>query len=274
MESPFVLSLSKQVFDIRRTKMKWDLDGKSAVVTGAGGGIGRAVALRLAQSGAGVGVVDLDASKAEATSAEIQKLGVKALGLSADVSNSAKVAEVVARAKKDLGPIDYLVNIAGFHERVPVTEITDEHWHRMVNVHLSGTFYFCRAVLPDMIARRFGRIVNMSSLHGFGKVPFAAHYSAAKAGIAGLTKALAVEVAPHGVLVNGVAPGPVDTALWRDGLTGKDLEARIAKRIQAIPLGRLGLPDELADTILFFLSKANSHITGQILHFNGGEYMS
>jgi 3-oxoacyl-[acyl-carrier protein] reductase len=253
--------------------MKWDLEGKAAIVTGAGSGIGRAVALRLAEGGAGVGIVDLDASRAETTSAEIQKHGVKAIGLAADVSDSARVAEAVARARKRLGAIDYLVNIAGFHERVPAQEITDERWHRMIDTHLSGTFYFCRAVLPDMMARRFGRIVNMSSLHGFGKVPGAAHYSAAKAGIAGLTKALAVEVAPHGVLVNAVAPGPVDTALWRDGLTGKELEARIAKRIQAIPLGRLGLPDEVADTILFFLSRANSHITGQVVHFNGGELM-
>jgi 3-oxoacyl-[acyl-carrier protein] reductase len=124
-----------------------------------------------------------------------------------------------------------------------------------------------------MFERRFGRIVNMSSLHAFGKVPFAAHYSAAKAGIAGLTKALAVEVAPHGILVNAVAPGPIDTALWRDGLMGSELQARIAKRVQAIPLGRLGEPGEVAETIMFLLSRANSHITGQVIGFNGGEYM-
>ena len=163
--------------------------------------------------------------------------------------------------------------IAGFHERLPVQEITDSQWQRMLTVHLSGTFYFCRAVLPGMIARRFGRIVNMSSLHAFGRVPGAAHYSAAKAGIAGFTKALAVEVAPHGILVNAVAPGPIDTALWRDGMMGKELEARIAKRVQAIPLGRLGQPDEVAETILFLLSRANSHTTGQIISINGGELM-
>ena len=143
----------------------------------------------------------------------------------------------------------------------------------MINVHLSGAFYYCRAVLPEMIARRFGRIVNMSSLHAFGKVPFAAHYSTAKAGIAGLTKALAVEVAPHSILVNTVAPGPIDTPLWRDGLTGNELKARIARRIQAIPLGRLGQPNEVAETILFLLSRANSHTTGQIISNNGGELM-
>src|SRR5713226_866950 len=109
--------------------MKWDLEGKAAIVTGAGSGIGRAVALRLAQGGAGVGVVDLDGSRAEAASAEIQKLGVKAIGFAADVSDSARVVQVVARARETLGPIDYLVNIAGFHERVPAQEITDERWH-------------------------------------------------------------------------------------------------------------------------------------------------
>ena len=254
--------------------MQWDIEGRSAIVTGAGSGIGRAVALRLGQYGVAVGIVDLDASRAEATSQEIQKLGGKALALAADVADSARVAEVVAHARETLGSIDYLVNIGGFHQRIPIQEITDSHWHRMLDVHLSGTFYFCRAVLPGMIARRFGRIVNMSSLHAFGKVPFAAHYSAAKAGIAGLTKALAVEVAPHSILVNAVAPGPIDTPLWRDGLTGSELDARIAKRIQAIPLGRLGQADEVAETILFLLSRANSHITGQVIGFNGGELMA
>jgi NAD(P)-dependent dehydrogenase (short-subunit alcohol dehydrogenase family) len=254
--------------------MRWDLEGKSAIVTGGGSGIARAVALGLGKNGVAVGVVDLDRSSAEETSHEIQKVGGKAIGLSADVADPARVAEAVSRARETLGPIDYLVNIAGFHKRVPIQKITDDQWQRMLNVHLSGTFYFCRAVLPEMIERRFGRIVNMSSLHAFGKVPFAAHYSAAKAGIAGLTKALAVEVAPHGILINAVAPGPIDTALWRDGLTGSELEARIAKRIQAIPLGRLGQPEEVAETILFLLSRANSHITGQVIGFNGGELMA
>lgn len=253
--------------------MQWDLEGKGAIVTGAGSGIGRAVALRLGQNGVAVGIVDLDASRAEASRREIEKSGGKAIALCADVADPVGVANTVARAREAFGSIDYLVNIGGFHERVPVQEITDGRWQRMINVHLSGTFYFCRAVLPEMIARRFGRIVNMSSLHAFGKVPFAAHYSAAKAGIAGLTKALATEVAPHGILINAMAPGPIDTPLWRDGLTGKELEARIAKRIQAIPLGKLGQPDEVAETILFLLSRANSHITGQVVGFNGGELM-
>ncbi len=253
--------------------MQWDFDRKSALVTGAGSGIGRAVALHLGQNGVAVGVVDLDAARAEATSGEIERAGGNAVALCADVADSARVVDAVTRARAALGPIDYLVNIGGFHERVPIQEITDNHWQRMLNVHLSGTFYFCRAVLPEMIARRFGRIVNMSSLHAFGRVPGAAHYSAAKAGIAGFTKALAIEVAPHGILVNAVAPGPIDTALWRDGLTGNELEARIAKRVQAIPLGRLGRPDEVAETILFLLSRANSHTTGQVISINGGELM-
>ena len=253
--------------------MQWDFEGKSAIVTGAGSGIGRTVALSLGQNGVAVGVVDLDASRAEASSQEIKKLGGRAVGLCADVADPARVSEAVARARETLGPIVYLVNIGGFHERRPIQEITDSHWHRMLNVHLSGTFYFCRAVMPEMIARRFGRIVNMSSLHAFGRVPLSAHYSAAKAGIAGLTKALAAEVAPHAILINAVAPGPIDTPLWRAGLTGSALEARIAERLQAIPLGRLGQPDEVAATILFLLSRANSYITGQIISINGGELM-
>jgi NAD(P)-dependent dehydrogenase (short-subunit alcohol dehydrogenase family) len=253
--------------------MQWEFDGKSAIVTGAGSGIGRAVAFGLAQNGVAVGIVDLDAARAEASSQEIRKRAGKAMPLCADVADAARVSEAVTRARETLGPIGYLVNIGGFHERVPAQEITDTQWQRMINVHLSGTFYFCRAVLPDMIGRRFGRIVNMSSLHGFGRVPGAAHYSAAKAGIAGFTKALAIEVAPHGILVNAVAPGPIDTPLWRDGMTGDELETRIAKRLQAIPLGRLGRPEEVAETIFFLLSRANAHTTGQIISINGGELM-
>jgi 2-hydroxycyclohexanecarboxyl-CoA dehydrogenase len=253
--------------------MQWEFDGKNAIVTGAGSGIGRAVALRLGQSGVAVAIVDLDGDRATATSKEIEKLGGKAIALQADVADSERVSQAVSRARKTLGPIDYLVNIGGFHERVPIQEMTDSHWQRMLNVHLSGTFYFCRAVVPEMIDRRFGRIVNMSSLHAFGKVPFAAHYSAAKAGIAGFTKALSTEVAPHGILINALAPGPINTPLWRDGLTGSELDARIAKRLQAIPLNRLGQPEEVADTILFLLSRANSHITGQVISINGGELM-
>lgn len=253
--------------------MKWDLDGKVGLVTGGGSGIGQEVALRLAGEGVAVALVDLDASRAEATAAVIEKAGGHARALCADVSDSLQVSEAVARARELLGPIDYLVNIAGFHQRAAIHDITDSQWHRMLNVHLSGTFYCCRSIVPDMISRRSGRIVNMSSVHASGRVPFGAHYSAAKAGIVGLTKALAQEVAPQGILVNAVSPGPIDTPLWREGLSETELEARKARRTPVIPLGRIGQPREVADVIVFLLSPASSHITGQVININGGEVM-
>ncbi len=254
--------------------MDWDLEGKTAFVTGAGSGIGKEVALGLALQGVAVAVADLDMSRAQATSVQIEKSGGRAQALEVDVSNPAQVATAVATTQAELGPLDYLVNIAGFNHWAAVQDISDADWARMLNVHLSGTFYCCRAVLSEMITRRFGRIVNMSSLHALRGQALAAHYSAVKGGIIGFTKALAREVASYGILVNAVAPGPINTPMWRGSLQGTELEAQIAQRVQVIPLGRLGEAREIADVILFLLSPASSYITGQVITADGGELMA
>lgn len=254
--------------------MIWDLEGKTALVTGAGSGIGKEVALCLASQGVAVTVADLDMPKAKATSAQIEGSGGRAWAIEVDVSDSAQVATAVATAQAKFGPSDYLVNIAGFTQWAAVQDISDADWERMLNVHLSGTFYCCRAVIPDMIARRFGRIVNMSSLHALRGQALASHYSAVKGGIMGFTKALAREVASNGILVNAVAPGPIDTPLWRGSLQGAELEAQIARRVEVIALGRLGEAREVADVILFLLSPASSYITGQVITIDGGELMA
>ena len=253
--------------------MRWDLPGETALVTGAGSGIGQAVALTLAQQGVRVAAADLDRARADSTVAQIRQAGQSAVPLVMDVSESAQVARGVAEALAALGFLDYLVNVAGFFHEARVQDLSDGEWGRMLAVHLNGTFYCCRAVLPGMLERRSGTIVNISSIHALRGQANAAHYAAAKAGIIGFTKSLAREVAPDGIRVNAVAPGPIDTPLWRGGLTGPELEARKSQRATVIPLGRLGEPGEVADAVLFLLSPASSYSTGQVINVNGGELM-
>ncbi len=250
--------------------MRWDLEGKTALVTGAGSGIGQAVALELAAQGVKVAVADIDPARARAT---VQKIGQSGTPVTMDVSDSAQVARGVAEARAALGPLEYLVNVAGIFQERRAHEISDAEWARMLAVHLNGTFYCCRAVVPGMIERRSGAIVNITSLHALRGQANAAHYSAAKAGIIGFTKSLAREVAPH-VRVNAVAPGPIDTPLWRAGGSGAELEARRTQRAGIIPLGRLGEPAEVAAAVLFLLSPASSYATGQVISVNGGEIMA
>jgi len=250
--------------------MRWDLTGKTALVTGAGSGIGQAVALEIAAQGVKVAVADVDPVRARAT---VAKIGQSAVPVTMDVSDSSQVTRAMAEARAALGSVDYLVNIAGIFQEARAQEITDADWMRMISVHLNGTFYCCRAVLAGMIERRFGVIVNMSSLHALRGQANAAHYSAAKAGIAGFTKAVAREVAEYGIRVNAVAPGPIDTPLWRAGMSGPALEARRVERVKVIPLGRLGEAEEVAHTILFLLSPASRYVTGQVIGVNGGELM-
>jgi NAD(P)-dependent dehydrogenase (short-subunit alcohol dehydrogenase family) len=254
--------------------VRWDLTGKSALITGAGSGIGQAVALELARQGVNVAVADVDGAAAEATAERAREAGAKTVPVGMDVSRSAEVKRGVAAAEAALGPLAYLVNVAGIFEERPAIEISDEQWTRMLAVHLDGTFYCCRAVVPGMSARGIGAIVNISSLHALRGQPNAAHYSAAKAGIIGFTKTLAREVAARGVRVNAVAPGPIDTPLWRAGAAGPALEARRRDRARVIPLGRLGEPAEVADVVLFLLSPASRYTTGQVLSVNGGELMT
>jgi 2-hydroxycyclohexanecarboxyl-CoA dehydrogenase len=257
--------------------LRWDLAGSTALITGAGGGLGQAVALHLGQQGVAVAAVDQDAVSAARTLAEVERSGARGLALQADVGDPRQVTAAVARAREGLGPIDYLVNIAGYFEAAPVQEITDDQWERMLDVHLGGTFRCCRAVVPEMIERRFGRIVNVASVQaygaGFGYLPPSTHYAAAKAGIIGFTRALAREVGPHGITVNAVAPTATDTPMWRADTPASEREARRVERARLIPLGRIGQPADVAAAILFLLSPAGSFTTGHVVNLTGGELM-
>ena len=250
------------------------MEGRVAFVTGGGSGMGRETARLLAEAGARVTVCDRDGDAARETVEIVERAGGTARVDEVDVSDSGAVNRAVAAAADALGPIDALVNIAGIYRIAAVEDIADEDWARMFAVHVNGTFYTCRAVLPGMIAARSGAIVNMSSLHAVRGQANAAHYAAAKGAIIGLTKSIAREKGPLGIRANAVAPGPIDTPLWRGAVPPDEIDAVMAKRSEVIPMGRLGAPAEVAQTIVHLLGPAASYITGQVVTIDGGESMA
>ena len=241
------------------------LTGKVALVTGSGRNIGRATVLELAGRGADV-VVNARANRAEAEAVarEAQGLGVKAIAFVADVADQAQVARMVSEAVAHLGPIDILVNNAGLRKVASIVELSVEEWREVVGVNMDGPFYLCKAVVPGMIERGWGRIINVSGLSAFKGRADWAHVCASKMGALGLTRGLAVELAPHGILVNHIVPGAFDTS--REGPQTLTSPQRAA----GIPLGRLGLPEEIAKACAFLASDEASFISGQTIHVNGG----
>lgn len=237
----------------------------TAIVTGAGSGIGQAIALRLASDGYNVVVNDFRAEAAAVTAAQI---GAKSVYIGGDVSNEADVSAIVALAKAKFGPVTHLINCAGHVHQSRFTDLSVADFDRMIAVHLRGTFLCTHAVLADMLARGAGVIVNIASQLGqIGGVELV-HYSAAKAGIIGLTKALAREVSAQGVRVNAVAPGPINTPLVRS-LSQDWQRAKAAE----LPLGRFGEPDEVAGAVAFLCSPQSALFVGQTLGPNSGDVM-
>ncbi|MEQ6249516.1 SDR family NAD(P)-dependent oxidoreductase [Sulfitobacter sp. HNIBRBA3233] len=234
-----------------------------ALVTGAGSGIGQAIARRLAADGYAVAVGDFDADAARATAEEIGGLAIHA-----DVSDKDAVADMVATCTDKLGAPTHLINNAGHVHQARFTDLTADDFDRMIAVHLRGTFLCAHAVLPAMLANGKGCIINMASQLGqIGGIELV-HYSAAKAGIIGLTKALAREVSTQGVRVNAIAPGPINTPLVR----ALSDDWRAAKSAE-LPLGRFGEPEDVADTAAFLCSDAAKIYVGQTLSPNSGDVM-
>jgi 3-oxoacyl-[acyl-carrier protein] reductase len=239
-----------------------------AIVTGAGSGIGRATALHLARDGFAVVVNDLHAERAVQVSAEIVAAGGRATPIAGDVSDEADVAAIADGARKKFGAVTLLVNNAGIVHQALFVDLTPADWDRMFAVHVRGTFLCTRAVLPEMLARRSGAIVNVASQLGqIGGIELV-HYSAAKAAIIGMTKSLAREVSKQGVRVNAVAPGPITTPLTLS-LSEDWRRAKAA----GLPLGRFGEPEEVAAAIAFLASDAASLFVGQTLGPNSGDVM-
>jgi NAD(P)-dependent dehydrogenase (short-subunit alcohol dehydrogenase family) len=245
-----------------------------AFITGAGGGIGGATAERLAENGVHVAVADLDAGLAEAVADRIVSAGGTAQALTLDVTDSGQVAASVTAAEAALGPIDYLVNTAGIFQWANAEDISDADFESMFRVHVFGMHAVTRAVLTGMQARKAGAIVNVTSIHAIRGQSLTAHYSAAKGAILAYTKSLAREKSPLGIRVNAVAPGPIDTPLWRGELAEDEIAEKMAQRSTVIPMDRLGTADEVAAGIVFLLSPGASYLTGHIMTIDGGEVMN
>ncbi len=243
------------------------LKGKTAVVTGSGRGIGREVALSLAREGANVVVVSRNQKEIESVAKEIKALKVKALCVKTDVSSFKDVNLLVEKTMKEFGRIDILVNNAGIFESSLLSQMTEEQWDRMISVDLKGVFNCTRAVINHMIKQKYGKIVNISSIAGTALgFPGSTHYSSSKAGIIGFTQSLAMEVAQHGINVNSIAPGVIKTSMVMNALSEKELEV-FSKHI---PVGRIGKPEDIANTALFLASDDSAYITGQTITVDGG----
>ena len=241
-----------------------DLKGKVALVTGAGRGIGKEIALNLARAGADVVVTDVADSVFE-TAKEIETLNVAALAIKCDVSNLEEVQNTQKQVLEKFEKIDILINNAGIYPQKPFLEMTAADWCTVMRINLFGTFYFTKAFVSGMVERKYGKIVNLSSISGpVVAFPNLVHYSSTKAAIAGFTKALALEMAPYGININAVAPGPVDVS----GIQAD--EAMLAQVLRAIPLKRMGKPADIANLVAFLVSDEASFITGQTIVSDGG----
>lgn len=247
------------------------MEGRVAVVTGASSGIGRACALALAEEGAAVALVALPGSSLDEAAEACRAVGASVVGVGADVRHSADVDRAFAAAVEELGPVDAVFNNAGISMVVSITETTDEQWERLVGTNLSGNFYVARAAARAMVPRRRGAIVNTASeLALIGEAGYAA-YTATKGGILSMTRALAAELAPHGVRVNAVCPGATDTPLLRAEYdTAPDPGAARAEGEGSIALGRLGQPEDIARVVVFLLSDEAAYVTGSHYVVDGG----
>ncbi len=245
--------------------MSRELEGQIALVTGAGQGIGRAIAVALSQRGAQLALCDLNQASLDETALLLQ---TEVLTTSVDVSRAAAVSAWVKGAAQRFGQIDILVNNAGIFPRKPFMEMSEDDWDGVLDVNLKGAFLCARYVAPYMSTAAGGSIVNLSSSAAFEGTVRGAHYASSKAGLLGLTRALALELAPHRINVNAVAPGMTDTAQPRYGLT----EEQIADRARAIPLGRIGRPEEVGALVAWLCGPDAAYITGQTFHINGGAY--
>lgn len=248
-------------------------DGRVSLITGAGSGMGQAYAQVLSESGCDIVINDVNVEAAQETANIVEGNGRRAVVEIADVMSSAAVNDMVARAIERFGKIDILFNNAGFGQQIPLEQITDEDWDRILRIHLNATFYCTRAVVPHMKAQRYGKIVNISSMWGMVGAETALHYCTAKAGVLGFTKALARQLAPWNINVNAIAPGGVLTPapMKARGLTKEQWLEVVKEKIERVPLNRWAEPIEIGYLGAFLVSDEASFITGQVVSPNGGE---
>jgi 2-hydroxycyclohexanecarboxyl-CoA dehydrogenase len=244
---------------------------RAAVVTGGGSGMGRAIVHRLARDGFAVAIVDLNPTAAKAVADEVEAEGNVAMAVGdVDVSDRSQVDDAIRRVREALGPVLVLVNNAGITANDRFLSIPDELWNRIMAVNLNGPFYCTQAVLPDMIEARWGRIVNISSSSAQGGQPFMVHYVSSKAGLIGMTKALALEFGPKGITVNTIPPGFIDTPMLRGSEAEGLLGGSVDEHAQKTPVRRAGRPEDIAAACAFLVSDEAGYITGQVIGVNGG----
>jgi NAD(P)-dependent dehydrogenase (short-subunit alcohol dehydrogenase family) len=249
-----------------RKQMK--LLNKTAVITGAGSGIGRAIALRFAAEGARIVIAELNEANGKETARAIQSQGGEAMAITTDVGNSASVTQLFQTIDAQGWGVDILVNNAGQGGTLtPIHQLTDDAWQEMLATHLNGTFYCSREALNRMMPNKTGAIINIASVAGLAGMPMGVSYSAAKAGIIGFTKAAGKEVARFGIRINAIAPGWVETPIL-DHLPDKLRDAMT----EMVPLGRIGQPEEIGSLALFLASDESSYVIGQVISPNGGGY--
>ena len=245
------------------------LQGHVALVTGGTRGIGRGIALHIAREGAAVGIVGRSKNRnADEVVKEITDMDVQGFAVRADVSVKEQVQSMVLQVKERLGPIDILVNNAGIYDfhYTSAWSLEEEDWDKMCSVNLKGVYLCCAAVLPDMIAARWGRIVNIASTSGISGGTSGIHYAASKGGVIALSKALSREVAAYGVTVNVVAPSKIDTDILKSAVKPEDRSDLIKK----IPVGRIGKPEDIAEAVTYFAGDEAGYVTGQTLVVSGG----
>jgi NAD(P)-dependent dehydrogenase (short-subunit alcohol dehydrogenase family) len=250
--------------------------GRVALVTGGGRGIGRAICLTLARHGADVAVADRDRATAAAVADEVRALGRRAVSVAGDVTMAEGRGAMLAAAAA-LGPLEILVNNVGIFQVVHAFELTEADWDRMDAVNAKAVFFLCQAALAGMIERRRGAVVNIASTAGKGaSSPTSAHYSASKAAVIAITKTWARIAAPHGVRVNCVCPGYIDTPMWAmidrelGGMQGKAPRQLWSESVAQVPLGRGGTPEDVANVVTFLASAMASYMTGQAVNVSGG----
>lgn len=240
------------------------IENKIAIVTGGGGGIGGAIARRFAKEGAKLAVADIDGKAAQSTVSQVTEQ-TDAVPIVTDVTKKQSVRDMAQAVLARWGRIDILVNVAGGAERKPVVEMTAADWDYVVDMNLKSAFLCSQAALPTMLKQKYGKIVNISSIYGFTGNATRSSYAAAKAGVAAFTKSLALEVVKGGINVNAVAPGRVATERVRSHYSDEAWAAAVAQ----IPMGRTGMPEEIASAVLFLATDENQYVTGQTIHVNG-----
>jgi 2-deoxy-D-gluconate 3-dehydrogenase len=247
------------------------LDSKVAVVTGAGRGLGKEIALALASAGANIGLMARTMSQLEETAREIEDYGRKAVVIPLDVAKSEEVDHAIENVTQNLGPVDILVNNAGITEQKPLVQITDEDWHRVMRINLDGPFFLCRAVGKQMIERKKGKIINIGSVLGMVGYKRFASYSTSKGALLQFTRTLALEWAKYGINVNAIALGWFLTDMNAEAMSDEQIkEAHVSR----IPLGRLGRTREIGPLVIYLASQASDFMTGSVIVMDGGEMVN